>query len=274
MVNVNGSRLVSLCLDANDPLRLARFWAEALRWKVDETDDEIGLVPTDGTRFGILFEPVPEPKVGRNRLHLDLTTISDEDQQESVERLVELGARHIDVGQGPDDRHVVLADPEGNEFCIIEPENNFLADCGRLGSITCDGTREVGYFWSAALGWPLVWDQDDETAIRAPGPYRSDDHLGWRAACTEGWEEPASPLDIAPPADVDQQAEVDRLVSLGREADRYRPRPCQLGGHGRSRRQRVLCVESPIAGRDVLRCRAARRDLFGPSTIRDPRSGG
>ena len=62
----------------------------------------------------------------------------------------------------------MLADPEGNEFCIIEPENNFLAGCGRLGSITCDGTQEVGYFWSAALGWPLVWDQDEETAIRAP----------------------------------------------------------------------------------------------------------
>jgi predicted enzyme related to lactoylglutathione lyase len=209
-----GSRLVALCFDANDPLRLARFWAEALRWTVDETDDEIGLVPTDGTRFGILFEPVPEPKVGKNRIHLDLTTTSDEDQQESVDRLVELGARHIDVGQGPDDRHVVLADPEGNEFCIIEPENNFLADCGRLGSITCDGTREVGYFWSAALGWPLVWDQDQETAIRAPdgtGPL-----ITWGGP-------PVAPkvgknrlhLDIAPPNQVDQRAEVDRLVALG-----------------------------------------------------------
>jgi predicted enzyme related to lactoylglutathione lyase len=209
-----GSRLVSLVFDANDPRRLARFWAEALRWKVDEADDEIGLAPTDGTRFGILFEPVPEPKVGRNRIHLDLTTTSDQDQQESVDRLVELGARHIDVGQGPDDRHVVLADPEGNEFCIIEPENNFLADCGRLGSITCDGTREVGYFWSAALGWPLVWDQDDETAIRAPD--RTGPMITWGGG-------PPAPkvgknrlhLDIAPPADVDQQAEVDRLVSLG-----------------------------------------------------------
>jgi predicted enzyme related to lactoylglutathione lyase len=209
-----GSRLVSLVFDANDPRRLARFWAEALRWKVDETDDEIGLAPTDGTRFGILFEPVPEPKVAKNRIHLDLTTTSDEDQQESAARLVELGGRHIDVGQRPDERHIVLADPEGNEFCIIEPENNFLADCGRLGSITCDGTREVGYFWSAALGWPLVWDQDDETAIRAPD--RTGPMITWGGG-------PPAPkvgknrlhLDIAPPADVDQQAEVDRLVSLG-----------------------------------------------------------
>jgi predicted enzyme related to lactoylglutathione lyase len=210
-----GSRLVALCFDANDPLRLARFWADALRWDVDdETQHEIGLVPTDGTRFRILFLPVPEPKAGANRLHLDLTTTSIDDQNESVARLVERGARHIDIGQGPDEGHVVLADPEGNEFCIIEPENSFLADCGRFGSITCDGTREVGYFWSEALGWPLVWDQDEETAIRAPdgtGPL-----ITWGGP-------PLAPkigknrlhLDIAPHEHVDQQAEVDRLVSLG-----------------------------------------------------------
>ena len=72
----------------------------------------------------------------------------------------------------------MLADPEGNEFCLIEPDNNFLAGCGRLGSITCDGTPEVGRFWSEALGWPLVWDQDEETAIRAPRRHRPVHHLG------------------------------------------------------------------------------------------------
>lgn len=215
MGNGMTSRLVALCLDANDPLRLARFWAAALRWEVDEeSDDEIGLVPTDDTRFRILFEPVPEKKAGANRLHLDLTTTSIDDQQESVARLVGLGARHVDVGQRPDEGHVVLADPEGNELCIIEPENKFLAGCGRLGSITCNGTREVGYFWSEALGWPLVWDQDEETAIRAPdgtGPL-----ITWGGP-------PLAPkigknrlhLDIAPPHHVDQRAEVDRLVALG-----------------------------------------------------------
>jgi predicted enzyme related to lactoylglutathione lyase len=208
------SRLVALSFDANDPLRLARFWASALHWKIDdESHDEIGLVPTDDTRFRIEFPAVPEQKAGKNRIHLDLTSTSIDDQRETVERLVELGARHIDIGQGPDDEHVVLADPEGNEFCVIEPDNSFLADCGRLGSITCDGTREVGYFWSEALGWPLVWDQDEETAIRAPdgtGPFIT-------------WGPPLAPkagknrlhLDIAPPGHVDQRAEVDRLVALG-----------------------------------------------------------
>ena len=209
------SRLIALCFDANDPLELARFWAAALRWEIgDETVDVISLVPTDGTTFQIDFARVPEKKVGPNRLHLDLTTTSIDDQQDSVARFIELGARHIDIGQRPDEGHVVLADPEGNELCIIEPGNKFLAGCGRLGSITCDGTRQVGYFWSAALGWPLVWDQDEETAIRAPdgtGPL-----ITWGGP-------PLAPkvgknrlhLDIAPPEHVDQQAEVDRLVALG-----------------------------------------------------------
>jgi predicted enzyme related to lactoylglutathione lyase len=208
------ARLISLCFDANDLLRQARFWAEALRWNVDATADEVGLVPTDGTSFGILFEPVAGRKSGQNRLHLDLTTTSIDDQNETVERLIGLGARHIDIGQGPDDRHVVLADPEGNEFCIIEPENTFLASCPRLGAVNCDGTRAVGYFWSAALGWPLVWDQHEETAIRAPdlaGPM-----ITWSGP-------PLMPklgkdrlhLDIAPPLGVDQSSEVERLESLG-----------------------------------------------------------
>jgi predicted enzyme related to lactoylglutathione lyase len=208
------SRLVSLCFDANDPLRLARFWANALDWEIeDETSDEVRLVPTDHTRFRLLFLPVPEKKSGKNRIHLDLTSTSIEDQRELVERLAEAGARHIDVGQGPADKHVVLADPEGNEFCIIEPENSFLAGCERLGSITCDGTREVGYFWSKALGWPLVWDQDDETAIRAPdlaGPF-----ITWGPPLAPKIAKNRLHLDIAPSADVDQGAEVDRLVSLG-----------------------------------------------------------
>ncbi len=213
-VEGTGSRLAALCFDANDPLRLARFWADALRWDSgDATHDEIGLVPTDGTRFPILFLPVAEQKAGKNRLHLDLTTTSIDDQQETVARLVELGARHIDIGQSPDEAHVVLADPEGNEFCVIEPDNSFLADCGRFGSITCDGTRDVGYFWSAALGWPLVWDQDEETAIRAPdgiGPF-----VTWGPPLVPKVAKNRLHLDIAPLDHVNQQVEVDRLVSLG-----------------------------------------------------------
>lgn len=207
------SRLVALGWDALDPGRLAGFWAEALGWEVAAGDGgAVDLVPTDGTRFGIRFLPGAGAKAAKNRIHLDLTTTSADDQTGTVRHLVELGARHVDVGQGPEDTHVVLADPEGNELCIIEPGNNFLATCGRLGSITCDGSPATGRFWSAVLGWPLVWDQDDETAIRAPdgtGPFVT-------------WGPPVPPkatrnrlhLRIAPGGG-GRRAEVDRLVALG-----------------------------------------------------------
>ncbi len=210
------SRLVAVCIDANDLHRLARFWAEALDWDVgEETADVVSLVPTDGTRFGVDTLRVPEPKTGRNRNHLDLMSTTPDDHREKVARLIELGARHIDIGQGPGTDNVVLADPEGNEFCVGEPDpGGFLAPYKRLGAVNCDGTRETGYFWRDALEWPLVWDQDEETAIRAPdlqGPL-----ITWSGP-------PLIPkaaknrlhLDVAPPADGDQQTEVDRLVSLG-----------------------------------------------------------
>ena len=120
MKNGMTSRLVALCYDANNPLRLARFWAEALRWEIhDETGGQLGLVPMDASSFRILFLPVPEKKVGKNRIHLDLTTTTIDDQTETVGSLIELGARRVDIGQRPEEGHVVLADPEGNEFCIL-----------------------------------------------------------------------------------------------------------------------------------------------------------
>jgi catechol 2,3-dioxygenase-like lactoylglutathione lyase family enzyme len=208
------SHLVAICVDANAPFRLACFWAGVLGWElVDDRDDGIALLPSDDTGFRIRFLPTQEQKRGQNRMHVDLTSTSLGDQQQTVARSLELGARHIDVGQRPDEGHVVLADPEGNEFCVIEPGNDFLADCGFIGALASDGSQEVGYFWSEALGWPLVWDQDQETAIRSPhgGP-----KITWGGP-------PVAPktgknrlhIDLAPPVDGDQHAEVDRLVSLG-----------------------------------------------------------
>ncbi len=208
------SHLVALCFDANDPLRLARFWAGVLGWEMaDDPHDGIALLPSDDTGFRIRFLPTQEQKAGQNQMHFDLTSTSLEDQQQTVARSLGLGARHIDIGQRPEEGHVVLADPEGNEFCVIEPGNNFLADCGFIGALSCDGSQEVGYFWSEALGWPLVWDQDQETAIRSP---RGGPKITWGGP-------PLMPktgknrlhFDLAPPVDGDQQAEVDRLVSLG-----------------------------------------------------------
>jgi len=204
------SRLLALCFDANDPNRLADFWAGVLGW--ERAEEGIALVPNDDTGFRLRFAPTESPKVGQNRMHFDLTSTSLEQQQETVARALELGGRHVDVGQLPEEEHVVLGDPEGNEFCVIEPGNNFLADCGFIGAVSCDGSQEVGYFWSKALEWPLVWDQDQETAIRSP-------HGGPKIT----WGGPPLPpktgknrlhFDLSP-ASGDQQSEVDRLISLG-----------------------------------------------------------
>ena len=162
-------QLHALCWDANDPLRLARFWGGILGRELADDADGVALLPNDDTGFRIRFQPTQEPKVGQNQMHLHLTSTSLQDQQQTVARALALGARHIDVGQRPEEGHVVLADPEDNEFCVIEPGNSFLADCGFLGELACDGSQQVGYFWTKALGWPLVWDQDEETAIQSPG---------------------------------------------------------------------------------------------------------
>ena len=162
-------QLLALCVDANDPPRLARFWAGLLRREpADDPRDGVTLDPGDDTGFRLRFLPTEQPKTGQNRMHLDLTSTSLEDQQQTVTRVLELGGRHTDVGQRPEEGHVVLADPEGNEFCVIEPGNGFLSGCGFVGALACDGSQAVGYFWSEALDWPLVWDQDQETAIRSP----------------------------------------------------------------------------------------------------------
>ena len=88
-------------------------------------------------------------------MHFDLTSTSLEDQQQTVARSLGLGARHIDIGQRPEDGHVVLADPEGNEFCVIEPGNNFLADCGSSERLRARVRRRPGT--SGAKRWAGRW---------------------------------------------------------------------------------------------------------------------
>jgi catechol 2,3-dioxygenase-like lactoylglutathione lyase family enzyme len=208
------SHLQALAFDANDPPRLAGFWAGVLgRGLAYDPDDVIALLPNGDTEFRLEFAPTDEPKIRLNQIHLHLTSTSLEDQEATVARALELGGRHLDVGQRPEEGHVVLADPDGNEFCVIEPGNNFLAGCGFLGELSCDGSREVGHFWSKALGWPLVWDQDEETAIQSPG---GGTKIAWGGPpVREKTGKNRLHFDIAPPADGDQEAEVERLISLG-----------------------------------------------------------
>jgi Glyoxalase-like domain len=204
------ARLLTLTFDAYDPARLAEFWAGLLGREVVVQEPGGALLPGDDVQVGLRFVAADTEKIGRNRVHLHLTSATTDDQPRTVAAALELGATHLDVGQLPEEEHVVLADPEGNELCVIEAGNNFLAGCGFLGELACDGTRDVGLFWAEALGWSLVWDQDDETAIQSP-------HGGTKVA----WGGPP----VAPKRGRNRQrfdltaddvaAEVERLVALG-----------------------------------------------------------
>ncbi len=111
-----GSRWEQVVVDAEDPARLARWWAEALGYQiVNEAPDEVEIRRTPDEMPGLLFTPVGDVKRVKNRLHIDLRP---DDQESEVERLVDMGARPVDIDQH-DVEWVVLADPEGNEFCVL-----------------------------------------------------------------------------------------------------------------------------------------------------------
>jgi catechol 2,3-dioxygenase-like lactoylglutathione lyase family enzyme len=117
-------RIQCLVIDTTNPARLADFWEAALGWRrTYERDHEVVLEPPagspeDGVSPDLLFVRVPEEKAGKNRLHLELRP---KDQAAEVARLEGLGARRVDIGQSPDASWVVLADPDGNEFCLLRP---------------------------------------------------------------------------------------------------------------------------------------------------------
>lgn len=203
------SRFVAVALDAIDPAGQAAFWGGLLgRDVVSESGG--ALLPGDDTQVGVRFVAAAPEQSRHNRLHLHVTSASPEDRQQTIATALSLGGRHLDVGQLPEEGHVVLADPGGSAFCVIEPGNRYLAGCGRLGELACDGTRDVGVFWHQALGWPLVWDQDEETAVQSP--------LGGTKIAWGG--PPVSPRRGRNSqrfhlAAEDLDAEVPRLVALG-----------------------------------------------------------
>jgi predicted enzyme related to lactoylglutathione lyase len=110
-----GSRWYGVVVDAADPARLARWWAEVLDYRIAFEESDVVTIAAGGDAPSMTFVPVTEPKAGKNRVHIDL---KPDDQEAEVERLVNMGARRVDIGQG-DVPWVVLADPEGNEFCVL-----------------------------------------------------------------------------------------------------------------------------------------------------------
>ncbi len=119
-------RLHHIVIDTHDLPGLARFRTQALGWQVlSEREREIVIGPDVNARVGICFMPVSGAKTVKNRVHVDLTTgAADRDQE--IERLLALGARRVDVGQTGEESWTALADPEGNEFCVVRPKDTLI----------------------------------------------------------------------------------------------------------------------------------------------------
>jgi hypothetical protein len=213
------TRLVHLAVDANDPAALARFWASALDWEIEEDEPgEVGILPAgytypDPVALPLVFIPVPEKHTVKNRVHLDLATTSPQHQRELVARLRELGATPADIGQG-DVVWDVLADPEGNEFCVLEPRAEY-ADTGPVAAVVidCHDPAALASFWTAAAGWPVQQVEPDFASLRAPsgtGPFLE----LLRDPGTKTVKNRLHP-DVAPYADGSVADEVERLRELG-----------------------------------------------------------
>jgi hypothetical protein len=214
------TRLVHLVVDAADPPALARFWADALGWVIgDVADDEVDVWPEgydypDPVALPLVFVPVPEPKQVKNRVHLDLASTSAEHQAEQVARLRDLGATPAGIGQGPDLPWTVLADPEGNEFCVLEPREVYM-DTGPVAAVVtdCADPAALAGFWTAAAGWPIVMTKKRIVALRAPsgtGPFLEFLRVDEAKTVKNRWH-----ADVAPFLGDDLPAEVTQLRGLG-----------------------------------------------------------
>ncbi|MBB5912253.1 putative enzyme related to lactoylglutathione lyase [Nocardia transvalensis] len=164
------TRLACVVFDAVRPRAVARFWAELLGWEVvlDRPGKvDVAATDPDAHDVALTFLETPQPKSGKNGIHLDLATRSLDHQRVQVDRALSLGARHIDIGQG-DVPWTVLADPEGNEFCVLEPREQYV-DTGAIAAIVID-TRDparLARFWSTASGWPVTHDDHRFAGIRS-----------------------------------------------------------------------------------------------------------
>lgn len=201
--------LEAVTFDADDPAAVGRFWAGLLGRELVEETGAV-LVPGDSTQVGLRFVEATTEKPERNRLHLHVTSASPDDQRRIVTGALELGGRRRGMKPLPIGRDIYMSDADGNEFCVIEPGNAYLAGCGPLGEVTCDGTRAAGRFWREALDWSVVWDQGEQIAIQSPS---GGTKIGWDGhpdAAAPGWNRQRFDL-VAP----DPAAEVERLVNLG-----------------------------------------------------------
>lgn len=206
-------RLSAVAFDTPNPAAAGAFWAGVLGRGILETPDGV-LVPGSETQLGLRFVTVSAFDLAtapsRQRLHLHVATTSSYSPTQVMETAVRLGGSRRGTKPIPADNEIYMSDPAGYDFCIIEPGNRYLAGCGPLGEVTCDGTREVGLFWRDALGWPLVWDEGLQTAVQSP--------LGGTKIAWDGEEDGTEYIPDEQRFELiadDLTAELRRLVRLG-----------------------------------------------------------
>jgi predicted enzyme related to lactoylglutathione lyase len=209
------TRLTHLVVDTPDPVRLARWWAGALGWVLEEADPEESYVapPEGAPGVPLVFGRVDDPKRGKNRVHLDFSSSDAAEQREIVDRLLAAGATYADIGQS-DVPWTVLADPDGNELCVLEPRPDYDGT-GVVAAIVVDALDPpaLARFWAAAAGWQVLHASPDAAGLRAPdgtGPYLEFVRTTEPHTYKNRWH-----LDVAGYRDDDQAAEVERLLALG-----------------------------------------------------------
>ena len=214
------TRLTSVVIDAADPGALANWWSDAIGWPITDVDpDEVVVEPAGNEQSydvpALVFGIGEDPKTTKNRVHLDLASDSLDNQAAIVERLVAAGATHVDVGQA-DVPWVVLADPEGNEFCVLEPRERHIGR-GPIASIVVDAAdpAAVARFWVAASGWPFAHESEGGVTLHNPRGLLPD--LDFVPVADVKSTKNRVHLDVAPYEGEDQAAEVARLLALGAE---------------------------------------------------------
>ncbi|MGI8754553.1 MAG: VOC family protein [Acidimicrobiales bacterium] len=214
-------RLESVTVDAVDPVALAEWWAGALGWVVVDVDESevvlAELIEADGGhRYPeLLFLPVAEPEAGQERIHLDLNSHSLVEQQAIVDRLVAMGAVPADVGQAADALFVVLADPEGNNFCVLDPRTQY-AHLGSLAGFTlaAHDASALKELWAAATGWDVARDDGDYVVLTSPDAVAPMEIIT-RPTMPDDDRKDRIHLDVAPGPDEDQAGVVASLETLG-----------------------------------------------------------
>ncbi|MER5965468.1 VOC family protein [Streptomyces sp. NPDC002057] len=213
------TRLVQIAMNARDDSAVGRFWAEVLGWGIDSEEPGVtnveptGLAYPDPSAVFIDVLSVPEPKTVKNRVHVDLATSSVAHQAELVARLRALGATPADVGQG-DVPWTVLADPEGNEFCVLEPREIYR-DTGPMAAVVvdCADPRALARFWGEAMDWTLHEVTEHQAVLRSAegvGPY-----LEFIRTPDAKTVKNRVHLDLRPYPGDDHAAEAARLRTLG-----------------------------------------------------------